>query len=328
MRQAALPGVEILWERGYVGDITGEYNGVVSGQDLRESRTPAQLIAEAVNAAKTSDYVIFVGGLNKSDNQDCEGTDRKCLNLPYGQDDVIEALLKVSKNLVVVNISGNAVSMPWVKKVPAIVQGWYLGSETGNVLADILFGKVNPSGKLPMTFPKTLTDVPAHKLGDYPGQKVNGEWTETYNEGLYVGYRGVDKYETKPLFAFGHGLSYTTYKYGKAVINKSEMNTVGDSLIVKIPIKNMGKCAGKEIVQLYIHDVQASVDRPYKELKGFCKLSLQPGEEKEATFVIKKDDLSFFDVKGHTWVAEPGKFEALVAASSDDIRSKVSFSLK
>lgn len=328
LRQVAPSGVEISWERGYVGDITGEYNGVVSGQDLNDSRTPSQLISAAVTAAKASDYVIFIGGLNKSDNQDCEGTDRKDLNLPYGQDDVIEALSKVSKNLVVVNISGNAVAMPWVKNVPAIIQGWYIGSEAGNVLADILFGKVNPSGKLPMTFPKNLNDVPAHRMGDYPGKKVNGEWTETYKEGLYVGYRGVDKFATKPLFAFGYGLSYTTFKYGKAVINKSEMNSDNDSLIVKVPIKNVGKRSGKEIVQLYIHDVQASVDRPYKELKGFCKLSLQPGEEKLATFVIKKDALSFFDVKEHTWVAEPGKFEVLVAASSDDIRSKTSFNLK
>lgn len=319
--------IEVKWERGYVGDISGEYNNVVTGQDLKDDRKPEELIAAAVKEAHDADYVIFIGGLNKSDYQDAEGADRKELALPYGQDAVIEALAAANKNLVVVNISGNAVAMPWAKKVPAIVQGWFLGSEAGNSLADVLTGKVNPSGKLPMTFPRTLTDVPAHMLGEYPGKDVNGEWNVTYNEGLYVGYRGVDKYKTTPLFAFGHGLSYTSFKYGNVSLSSRSIS-VEDSLVVTIPVKNIGKCAGKEIVQLYVHDVKASVDRPYKELKGFRKLQLEPGEEKLASFVISKDDLSYFDARKHAWVAEPGQFEVLLAAASDDIRSKASFELR
>ena len=180
---------EIVYARGYVGDISGEYNGVVTGQNLSDDRSASELIAEAVNEAKKSDYVIFIGGLNKSKNQDCEDSDRAGLELPYQQDEVIEALADANKNLIVVNISGNAVAMPWVKKVPAIVQAWFIGSEAGNSIADVIFGKVNPSGKLPFTFPVALEHVAAHAIGEYPGIKRNDEdiWDEHYNEGILVG---------------------------------------------------------------------------------------------------------------------------------------------
>lgn len=205
---------EVVYARGYVGDPTGEYNGVKSGQDLKDDRSPEELIAEAVEVAKEADYVIFVGGLNKSAHQDCEDADRKELGLPYGQDEVIKALAQANKNLIVVNISGNAVSMPWIKDVPAVLQAWYLGSEAGSAIAAILAGDVNPSGKLPFTFPAALEDVGAHKLGDYPGVlRADGSniVDEKYNEGIFVGYRWADKQKTKPLFPFGHGLSYTTF---------------------------------------------------------------------------------------------------------------------
>ena len=321
---------EVVYARGYVGDPSGEFNGVVSGQNLQDNRTPAELINEAVNVARNADYVIFVGGLNKSAGQDCEDSDRKELELPYGQNEIINALAKVNKNLVIVNISGNAIAMPWIEEVPAILQAWFLGSEAGNAIASILLGEVNPSGKLPFTFPASLKDVGAHKLGEYPGVlRTDGSniLDEKYNEGLYVGYRWADKEKTKPLFPFGYGLSYTTFEYGEAVMNRKTIKG-NDRITVSIPITNTGMREGAEIVQLYIHDVRGTGPRPVKELKGFCKGQLAPGETKKAVFTICKNDLSFFDDTQHKWIAEPGAFEVLIAASATDIRSKLMFELE
>lgn len=321
---------EVVYARGYVGDPSGEFNGVVSGQNLQDNRTPAELINEAVNIARNADYVIFVGGLNKSAGQDCEDSDRKELELPYGQNEIINALAKVNKNLVIVNISGNAIAMPWIEEVPAILQAWFLGSEAGNAIASILLGEVNPSGKLPFTFPASLKDVGAHKLGEYPGVlRTDGSniLDEKYNEGLYVGYRWADKEKTKPLFPFGYGLSYTTFEYGEAVMNRKTIKG-NDRITVSIPITNTGMREGAEIVQLYIHDVKSTLPRPVKELKGFCKVQLAPGETKKAVFTICKNDLSFFDDTQHKWIAEPGAFEVLIAASATDIRSKLMFELE
>ena len=313
---------EVIYARGYVGDASNDYNGVTSGQDLTENRSESELIAEAISLARNADIVIFIGGLNKSDRQDSEGNDRRSLGLPYAQDKVISELAKVNKNLVVVNISGNAVAMPWVNDVPAIVQSWYNGTESGTSLASILVGDVNPSGKLPFTFPVKLDDIGAHKVGEYPG---NGQ--VTYNEGLYVGYRWIDKEKIKPLFPFGHGLSYTNFQYGKASIDKNNI-TANDKLTVSINLKNTGNREGAEIVQLYITDIKSSLPRPLKELKGFEKVYLKPGEEKTVSFVIDKSALSFFDADKHDWIAENGDFEALIGASSTDIKGKVSFKLQ
>lgn len=321
---------EVIYARGYVGDPSGEYNGVKSGQDLEDSRSPEELIAEAVAVAKEADYVIFIGGLNKSAHQDCEDADRKELGLSYGQDKVITALAKANKNLIVVNISGNAIAMPWVKEVPAIVQAWYLGSEAGSAIASVLTGDVNPSGKLPFTFPASLQDVGAHKLGEYPGTpRSDGSpiVDQKYNEGIFVGYRWVDKEKTKPLFSFGHGLSYTTFAYGKAVADKKVMGQ-DETLTITLPVTNTGCREGSEVIQLYISELQSSLPRPVKELKGFSKVKLAPGETREVTFTIGKEALSFFDDTRHEWVAEPGKFEAWIGASSTDIRNKVAFELK
>ncbi|OPB89721.1 glycosyl hydrolase [Elizabethkingia miricola] len=328
---------DVQFARGYVGDVGGEYNGVKSGQNLKDDRPASELLNEAVALAKKSDVVIFVGGLNKSDYQDSEGHDRKGLGLPYNQDQLISALAKANKNLAVVLVSGNAVAMPWVKEVPAIVQGWYLGSEAGNALAAVLSGDVNPSGKLPFTFPVKLEDNAAHQMGEYPGNKEElaaGKGKDqknpiniTYNEGIFVGYRWHDTKNIKPLFSFGHGLSYTTFEYGKVRADKTQMAQDG-KITFTVSIKNTGKREGAEVAQLYISDLKSSVPRPVKELKGFEKINLKPGEQKEVSFTIDKSALSFFDAATHQWIAEPGEFEALVGASSSDIKTKVKFTLQ
>lgn len=319
---------EVVWARGYVGDISNSYNGVKTGQNLKDERTPEELIAEAVQVASTADYVIFVGGLNKSNHQDCEDSDRKSLGLPYGQDEVITALAKVNKNLVVVNVSGNAVAMPWITEVPAVLQAWYLGSEAGNSIASVLVGDVNPSGKLPFTFPAKLEDVSAHSLGEYTDKRSQKVIDIKYNEGIFVGYRWTDKQKkVKPLFPFGHGLSYTTFEYGKPTAD-SKTVPAGGTLTVKVTVKNTGTREGQEIVQLYLSDKKSSLPRPIKELKGFKKVKLSPGEETEVTFTIDKEALSYFDDTRHAWIAEPGKFEAIIAASATDIKGVVPFELK
>ena len=328
---------EVTYARGYVGDVTGEYNGVKTGRDLTEKRSQAELTKEAVELAKNSDFVIFVGGLNKSDFQDSEGNDRKDMGLPYHQDELISALAKANKNFSVVLVSGNAVEMPWVKEVPSIVQAWYLGSESGHAIASVLAGDANPSGKLPFTFPVKLEDNSAHQLGEYPGNKeelAQGKGKDQqnpinikYNEGIFVGYRWHDTKNIKPLFSFGHGLSYTTFEIGQAKADKSVI-TEDETITFTIPVKNTGKKAGAEVVQLYIRDVKSSLPRPLKELKGFEKIYLNPGEQKEVTITIDKSALSFFDPVKHDWVAEPGDFEALIGNSSDAIKTKIKFSLQ
>ena len=326
---------EIVYARGYVGDPTGEYNGVKTGQNLKDDRSEDELLAEALQVAKDADYVIFFGGLNKSNHQDCEDSDRASLGLPYAQDRVISELAKVNKNLIFVNISGNAVAMPWVNEVPAIVQGWFLGSEAGTALASVLVGDANPSGKLPFTFPVKLDDVGAHKLGEYPGNKEElakskhrGDTiNETYHEDIFVGYRWADKEKIKPLFPFGHGLSYTTFAYGKPSADKKTM-TADDTISFTVNVKNTGTREGQEVVQLYISDKKASLPRPVKELKAFQKVRLAPGEEKAVTLTVDKKALSFFDDAKHEWIAELGKFEALIGSSSRDIKGIVLFELK
>lgn len=319
---------EVVWVRGYVGDASGEYNGVVTGQNLKDERTPEELIAEAVKIAKESDYVIFIGGLNKSAGQDCEDSDRGGLNLSYGQDELISALAEANRNLVVVNISGNAIAMPWVNEVPAIVQDWYIGSEAGNALASILMGDVNPSGKLPFTFPSKLEDNSAHALGEFVYERKNEIVDIKYTESIFVGYRWADKQKkVRPLFPFGHGLSYTTFAYGKATSDKKEMAS-NDMLTITIPVTNTGNREGAEIVQLYISDLKSSLPRPIKELKGFKKIMLAPGETKDVVFTVDKNALHYYDDTKQTWIVESGKFEAIVGASATDIKSRVSFNVK
>ena len=321
IRAAAGEGVTVEFERGYVGDISGSYNGVVTGQDLSESRSAEELIEDACLKAKDADAVIFIGGLNKSSHQDCEDSDRFGLGLPYGQDAVIEALAKVNPRLAVVIVSGNAVAMPWVDNVNAIVEAWYCGSQSGTALADIIFGDVNPSGKLPVTFPVRLEDNGAHALGAYDPASTEAH----YSEGIFVGYRWAQKKDIKPLFAFGHGLSYTTFSYSEAEISRTTMSENG-KVTVSVNVTNTGDREGKEIVQLYIGDDECSVERPVMELKAFRKVSIKPGETVRVSFPLNSDMLKFYGNDG--WTLEKGSFTAYVGAASDDIRTSVKFNVK
>ena len=310
-------GENVVYAQGYTSG-----RPMYGRADVIPQTTVDSLRNDAVKKAMNADLVIFVGGLNKNHFQDCEGGDRLSYGLPFGQNELIEALLKVNKNLVAVIVSGNAVEMPWVKEIPSIIQSWYLGSVGGEALADVLSGDVNPSGKLPFSYPVKLEDCPAHFFGEisYPGDSIRQE----YKEDILVGYRWYDTKKIRPLFPFGYGMSYTAFEYSKPAVSAKTMNADG-SIDLTVKIKNTGEMVGKEIVQLYIGDEECSVLRPVKELKDFRKVQLLPNEEKEVKFTIKPEALQFFDDKQHTWVAEPGKFKAYIAASSSDIRGTVTF---
>ncbi|MBR1510410.1 MAG: glycoside hydrolase family 3 C-terminal domain-containing protein [Bacteroidales bacterium] len=315
---------DVVWERGYVGDTTTVYNKVVTGQNLADSRSAEQLTAAAVASAQDASCILFIGGLNKSKYQDNEGTDREDIVLPYGQDALIEALAATGKPMVVVNISGSPCAMPWADKVNAIVQGWYGGSESGHALVDVLTGAVNPSGKLPFTMPLALADGPLKTPRQYPGIKEEGNkwWQEYYDEGVFIGYRWYDTKNIPVQYAFGHGLSYTSFELADASIKRS-----GSGWTVSATLRNTGEVAGAEVVQLYISDTEASVERPSKELKGFEKVYLGPGESRRIEMSFGKDALSFFDADKHEWVAEPGEFHALIGFSSADIKADLEFSI-
>ena len=319
---------EVDFARGYVGDTIQSYDGVTVGRSLYDLRSAEELTAEAVAKAKDADVVIFIGGLNKSNYQDCEGHDRQTYGLPYGQDQLIEALVKANPNLVYVNISGNAVAMPWADKVPAIVQGWFIGSEAGEALASVLAGDVNPSGKLPFTWYARLEDCGAHATGSYPGTWREGHQIidETYKEDIFVGYRWTDRQQIKPLFPFGYGLSYTTFQVSNLRADKKEMTDDGQ-LTVTADVKNVGSVAGAEVLQLYISDTKSSQPRPIKELKGFKKVYLEPGETQQVSFIIDRSALSFYDEKTGAWTAEPGEFVAMVNNSSAPTKNHIRFIL-
>ncbi len=320
---------QLDYARGYVGDTVQSYDGVTVGRSLYETRSADELISEAVTKAKDADVVIVFGGLNKSNYQDSEGHDRKNFDMPYTQNRLVESLLDVNPRVVFVNISGNAAAMPWIGRVPAVVQGWFLGSESGHALADVLTGAVNPSGKLPFTWYRSLEQCGAHALNTYPGtwradKKIIDE---EYKEDIFVGYRWTDRLKKeKPLFAFGHGLSYTTFRLGKATADKTSMQQ-GGSITFTVPVTNTGDRAGSETVQLYIHDVKSSVERPVKELKAFQKVYLQPGETRNVMLTIGTDALSFYDEQAGQWRAEAGDFDALIGTASDQLPMRVRFTL-
>ena len=279
----------------------------------------------AVAMAKEADLIVFVGGLNKNRNQDCEDGDRLTYDLPFGQNELLDAMLAVNPRVVTVLVSGNAVRIPYPDRMPAILQSWYIGSEIGPTVVDVLCGDVNPSGKLPFSFPARLEDCAAHSFGDiaYPGDGVKVE----YKEDILVGYRWHDTKKIPARYPFGHGLSYTTFAYGKPSISGKTIAADG-TLTLTLDVTNSGTREGKEVVQLYIGDDKATVLRPVKELKGFQKISLAPGETRQVTFTITPDMLKYWSEDAHDWVAEAGKFTAYVGSSSTDIRGKVTFSFE
>ncbi len=322
-------GIEVDYARGYVGDTTGEYNGVVAKQSLAENRSASELIAEAVAKAQGADYVIIFGGLNKSDYQDAEGHDRKHMEMPYGQDALVEALARVNKNVVFVNISGDAVAMPWRDKVASIVQGWFIGSETGKAFASILVGDANPSGKLPFTWYQNLNDVGAHALGTYPGtwREDHKIIDEEYKEGIYVGYRWADKQNKKPAFAFGHGLSYTTFAVSNLRLDNNVVAADG-TVTATVTVKNTGNRTGAEVIQLYVSDQSGNVDMPVKELRGFQKVTLKPGESRNVTITIGGRAFQYWDEAKGDWTTSLGKRTMLVGTASDNLPLKATFTVK
>lgn len=298
--------------------------GYASGPSLYGRTKPSALNADslvkaAIDAAGKADIVFYVGGLNKNHFQDCEGGDRQTFNLPFGQDKLIESLAEVNKNIVVVLLSGNAVAIPWADKVSAIVQGWYIGSEGGNALADVLSGAVNPSGKLPFTFPKKLEDNGAHHFGleSYPGDNVN----QTYKEDILVGYRWHDTKKIAPMYSFGHGLSYTTFDYGKVMTDKKNYS-IDDVINVSFTLKNTGQKEGAEAVQVYVSKKKSVVTRAAKELRAFGKVYLKAGETKTVNLSIKAKDLSYYDETKKVWTLEPGDYQIQNASSSTNVISE------
>ena len=316
----AIYGDKIEYAQGYTAG-----RPMYGHADVIPQATVDSLRAQAVAMAKDAGLVVFIGGLNKNHFQDCEGGDRLEYGLPFGQPELINELQAVNPNIVVVLLTGNAVEMPWASKVPAIVEGWYLGSMAGKSIASVLSGKINPSGKLPFSIPARLEDNAAHHFGEisYPGDSIRQE----YLEDILVGYRWHDSKKIPALYPFGHGLSYTTFQYGKPTASAKTISA-NESLTISIPVKNTGNMEGKETVQLYIGDDNASVLRPVKELKNFHKINLTPGAEEIVTFTVKPDDLKFYDDKTSSWKAEPGKFKAYIGSSSTDIRATVPFELK
>lgn len=320
---------EVTWCRGYVGSASNNYNGVSTGQDLSDDRPAEVILAEAVEAAKAADVVVFIGGLNKDPHQDCEDSDRLQYELPYGQGAVIEALAAANPKLVVVSISGTPVGMSWADKVPAIIQDWYLGSEAGRSLADVLSGDVNPSGKLPFSFPVNLEDGPIRTAEQYPGiyDEATKTWKETYSEGVFVGYRWYEAKEIAPRFAFGHGLSYTDFGYSDLKLSASTLKGNG-KVKASLTVKNTGDVDGAEVVQLYVSALDPQVSRPVKELKGFQKVFLKAGESAKVEFEVDADDLSWYDMDSNGWRADAGSYMLLAGSASDDIRAEATFSYK
>lgn len=326
--RAAFPDAEVAYERAYVGEpkLTGTYN--YGYYDLSDPRSGEELLADALAAIEGADYVIFVGGLNKNKYQDCEGRDRVGYGLPYGQDEVISAIAEKRPDLIYVNISGTPVAMPFVNEVGAIVQAWYLGSETGNALADVLTGAVNPSGKLPFTFPIELSDGPLKTERQYPGiEEDPGLWQVYYDEGIFVGYRWYDTKGLPTLFPFGYGLSYTEFEYGKAAAKVS-----GGKLVASVSVRNTGSVPGAEVVQLYVSSPAEgegpAYDRPAQELKGFKKVFLAPGESRKVVIEAPVSSLSYYNEEKGAFVTVKGDYTARIGSSSRDIRGTAAFRIK
>jgi beta-glucosidase len=278
------------------------------------------LLLEAVNLAKTSDVVLVFAGT--SYQYETEGRDRNDLLLPNNQDKLITEISKVNKNVVVILTTGSPVLMnDWLDDIKGLVQLWFAGSEGGNAIADVLLGNVNPSGKLPMTFPKLWEDC--SPFDSY--KKIDS--VTYYSDDIFVGYRHFENKKIKPLFPFGYGQSYTSFEYDNIKLSANEMyaNQIID---LTFEITNSGKMKGAETAQMYIRDIKSSLIRPIKELKGFAKIELNPGETKTVSMKINKSSLSFYDEITESFITEPGEFEVLIGSSSEDIKLNKTFLLK
>ena len=316
-------GVKLIYAEGYYPPEDHWQRGNKPGDAVSTPKNSSNLVVEAVAAAKSADVVIYVGGLNRKGGYDTEGADRKDLKLPCGQDELIRKIVEANPKTAVVLIGGGAVEMDsWLAKVPAVLYAWYPGLEGGNALAHVLFGDVNPSGKLPCTFPKRLADTPATALNAYPGK--NG--TVVYEEGLLVGYRWYDTKNIEPLFPFGYGLSYTQFKYSN--LNLVQNDDPKNPLVtVEFELSNTGDRAGAEVAEIYVQPIHPGVIRPLKELKGFKKVFLQPGKKQKVSIVLDRNAFAYYDVNKKGWVAEKGEYKILIGSSSRDIRLNGTFNL-
>jgi beta-glucosidase len=285
-------------------------------------RPDEALIARAVEAAKAAEVAIVIAGTGHARRFDTEGSDRRDLRLPYGQDELIRRVVAANPRTVVVLLNGGPVDMPWLAEVPAVLDLWYGGMEAGNALADLLLGDANPSGKLPFTWPKRLADSPAHALDAYPGR----DGVVEYKEGLYVGYRWFDERKVEPLFSFGHGLSYTTFECSNVNLKQGPDAGV-PTLEVTCDVTNTGARAGAQVVQAYVHDVECSLPRPPQELKGYAKVMLAPGETRRVSLLLPPRSFAFWDPAAKAWTAEAGTFDVRLGFGSRDIRHAVRFEL-
>jgi beta-glucosidase len=292
--------------------------GYASGYTTQGDTTEL-LLEEARQVAASSNVAIVFAGL--PDSYESEGFDRSSLDLPAGHNRLIEAISDVQSNIIVVLMNGSAVTMPWAERAQAILEGWLGGQAGGGGIADVLSGKVNPSGKLAETFPKRLEDTPA--FPNFPGR--NGQ--AYYGEGVFIGYRYYDKKNIEPLFPFGHGLSYTKFEYTGITVTPSSIKD-SNEVRVDIAVKNAGTVAGKEIVQLYVHEEKSPVVRPEKELKAFEKVALAPGQEKSITFNLSKRDFAFYDTVLHDWNVSSGRFDISVGGSSRDLPLKATIEVQ
>lgn len=283
------------------------------------------LIKVAIETAEKADIVLFFGGLNKNHNQDCEGDDRKSYELPYGQSSLIAKIKKANNNTGVIIISGNGVEMPWINDIDGLIQSWYLGSESGTALANIISGNVNPSGKLPFSIQKKLSDIGAHSFDEmsYPGDNID----QYYKEDILVGYRWHDTKGVKPQFAFGHGLSYTQFELSNAKTDKKSYQK-DETIQFSCHVKNTGEIGGAEVVQVYIGKQKSKVDRALKELKGFEKVALANNEEHSVNIDINVSKLAFYNEEVSDWEIETGDYILYVGNSSDNIFSEISFKVQ
>ena len=347
--RAAEAGVEVVYAPGYKNYQMRMWGRGPAAVDPLVANSPAEpadpaLLAEAVALAKEADMVIFFGGTNKS--IETEGSDRKNIDLPNGQNEVIKALYEANPNVATVLISGGPTDLRFLEPYsPAIVQGWWNGLEGGTALAEVLFGDIAPSGKLPFTFPLKLEDSPAYALGVFPGKSAGEDLftlryrldatgytpeqiqeyianlpkpVSEYKEGIFVGYRWFETKEVPVMYAFGHGLSYVDFEYGALSCKRKK-----DNMIVTFDLKNLGNMEADEVAQLYVKRIDSKVERPLKELEAFDRISLKGGETKTVTLEFPVSELAHWDMETNGWVLEPGKIEILVGSASDDIRQSI-----